>query len=593
MNYSSVNFGVKKGVDYNISDENDELYYATLPDENGIIDYEDFSNLVSIGNILSSNIPSPSKEIDEDIYDANPTFLYNYYSNLKDNIMTNKMGICGYTAIGMFLSYFDTYWDDHFIPETYDSEIDPVTSTEFNAGKHYKSPGIKDDTLANTPSINALKTNILNDGIIEDSVEYKEALDRAIMDEILAQVEENSFAGKLFSIAIANKSISPHFSLDSYGLNEDGSFVGNTVMNPNDYVEGIGVSYDIVNNVLRDYIAQNNYISDAIQIETSKMNKNLNFETEKSRIRNEIIELVQSGKPVLMGEGGFDDKNNNGVKDTYPELPDGTEDKRNERSYGHDVVAYYYNEDDDTLYGNMGWKSGGPCDLDSFFNKAITDYWSIDISSSLPQTYTDNYYFSDENRYYCPYDNGRLASVSTLDYGFADAYPTDTSTKDDFVTHTLTNDFSFKTRRYRTGYIHNEYIVMSCIRTGIREAFIEYEFDEPVYGIVVDLAHWRELSCEHLDKSSGHAGLKIWGQQDPMNPYDTGGWLNIFDLLSDSTDLTRDRTNPTSYTIEFDQPVRNFKFYSNIYNPEVCNSNKGRICIGDMKIITERDYAYL
>jgi len=85
----------------------------------------------------------------------------------------------------------------------------------------------------------------------------------------------------------------------------------------------------------------------------------------------------------------------------------------------------------------------------------------------------------------------REETIKHTDYGFADAYPIDDYTKDNFVDHQTSDGFTFRTKRYRTGYIHNEYVVMSCIKTNITEAFIEYEFDEPIYGIVVDLVHWR------------------------------------------------------------------------------------------------------
>jgi hypothetical protein len=107
---------------------------------------------------------------------------------------------------------------------------------------------------------------------------------------------------------------------------------------------------------------------------------------------------------------------------------------------------------------------------------------------------------------------------------------------------------------------HNAH-VMSCMRNGIREAYIEYEFQNPIYGVIVDLAHWREYASEWLDKNSGYAELMIYGKQDLLNPHDTGGWFACFDMLSDDKALPRDRSNPTTYIIEFNQPVNNIKFY--------------------------------
>lgn len=92
---------------------------------------------------------------------------------------------------------------------------------------------------------------------------------------------------------------------------------------------------------------------------------------------------------------------------------------------------------------------------------------------------------------------------------FADAYPIDDYTRTNYTMHTLSFGFQFQTRRYRTGYIHNEYVVMSPFRNGITEAFIEYKFDVLVSKIEVDLSHWRSLSYEWTYPSDCTAVLRI------------------------------------------------------------------------------------
>ena len=56
----------------------------------------------------SSNISS---------YDS---FLVSYFDNLTQNFGYNYKGSCVYIAIGMLLSYYDTFYDDNIIPEQYD-----------------------------------------------------------------------------------------------------------------------------------------------------------------------------------------------------------------------------------------------------------------------------------------------------------------------------------------------------------------------------------------------------------------------------------------------------------------------------------------
>lgn len=173
------------------------------------------------------------------------------------------------------------------------------------------------------------------------------------------------------------------------------------------------------------------------------------------------------------------------------------------------------------------------------------------------------------------------ATILPTDYGFADAYPTDDYTKTNYTTHTLSSGFQFQTRRYRTGYIHNEYVVMSPFRNGITEAFIEYKFDVPVSRIEVDLSHWRSLSHEWTYSSNCSAVLRI-----PLG----NGYVTVFDLLSDTTNLPTDRTNPTTYTLEFSTPVYSFQFYMQSKRININDNNRGRICIGNMNIYTKEGW---
>lgn len=65
-------------------------------------------------------------------------FASDYFINLDENAAYNKRGSCGYVAIASLLSFYDTYWNDAIIPESYDQ-----ISTALNV-----SPGIKNERLA-------------------------------------------------------------------------------------------------------------------------------------------------------------------------------------------------------------------------------------------------------------------------------------------------------------------------------------------------------------------------------------------------------------------------------------------------------------
>lgn len=184
----------------------------------------------------------------------------------------------------------------------------------------------------------------------------------------------------------------------------------------------------------------------------------------------------------------------------------------------------------------------------------------------------DNFMFSFMNSFVT--GNYFTQTIIPTDYGFQDAYPTSEYYQSTYVS-SYVDDFRFMTRRYRTGYIHNEYIVMSPIRTGITEAYIEYRFLIPVKRIEVQLSHWRSPSLELLTPTSGEAFL-----QTPASAY---SWNDEFDLLNDIT-LPIDRTNPETFAFTFDEPLYRFRFYSRIFSPISSDANRGRICIGDMTI---------
>ena len=71
----------------------------------------------------------PSLSYDGNIY-LTENYASYYYSNLKRNYSYNRMQSCGYVAISMLLSFYDTYWDDDFIPESYDEPGDSHDPTE-------------------------------------------------------------------------------------------------------------------------------------------------------------------------------------------------------------------------------------------------------------------------------------------------------------------------------------------------------------------------------------------------------------------------------------------------------------------------------
>lgn len=72
-------------------------------------------------------------------------YLISYFDNLTYNFGMNYKGSCGYVAIGMLLSYYDSYLSDDIIPEQYDINSFGESS---NMVLRRNSPGILKDIIS-------------------------------------------------------------------------------------------------------------------------------------------------------------------------------------------------------------------------------------------------------------------------------------------------------------------------------------------------------------------------------------------------------------------------------------------------------------
>ena len=122
---------------------------------------------------------------------------------------------------------------------------------------------------------------------------------------------------------------------------------------------------------------------------------------------------------------------------------------------------------------------------------------------------------------------------------------------------------------------------MSSIRRNINQAFVEYKFDSPVTGIQVDMAHWRPHDHELLTPSTGTLQLRYYPE-----PFDEDDYVVLKDFFFPFDSLTTDRTNPDLISILFPTNLTTFRFYTDNNMTNTNDSNRGRVCIGNMKVIT-------
>lgn len=112
-------------------------------------------------------------------------FVKNYYENLNQNFPVNNVGNYGYVAISLLLQYYDVYWNNNFIPNSYNNDdkcqIDSLEDALF------ESPGVDDIYLP-------LWTDE-HPEVQESDPNYEEKYNAAMRQYILDMMAGDSFVG--------------------------------------------------------------------------------------------------------------------------------------------------------------------------------------------------------------------------------------------------------------------------------------------------------------------------------------------------------------------------------------------------------------
>ena len=556
------------------------------------------------------------------------TFQNNYYSNLyfnnlRSNFGNNLFGSCTYVSIGMLLSFYDSYWNDSFVPEQYDVKASFYTTLQ--SGADFELPPVDVDSPGIAFEPGALFSNLTEQEYLETIDSYSNTyfhLKLLKMGEDLFGLSHDTLENTnyIFGMSYSEMLYFLEYYLYTYrGFSE--SFVSISSQNGtqaaikqfiiNKINDGIPVIVRAKNNALdvgHSFVAYDyDPYCDEIYVHTGwrdeYSNSSLthislnalgftelwdattilpltNFSYPMNYISSSGETLCSSNYifPQNVRVGGVDeycrDKAPTFVWDSlyhdrwslqyspYFRFSILNKNKQaifstttNEKSYTL-TIAQWQTILNDPLASNYYVY----LQLDSNTYPYWDDFWSIK-SFKQPRNYSEDVFYIDPG-----------------EYGFADAYPSDYSTENNYLLHNV-RGLQFATRRYRTGYIQNEYVVMSPIRKGFNKAFIEFKFGVPITKIEVELSHWREFSYEWLSSSTGTA---------TVDAFINGSWVTKFDMLSSTANLPTNRSNSRIYTINFGTPVYNFRFYSNSFATNTNNNNRGRICIGTLAIFPDR-----
>lgn len=192
--------------------------------------------------------------------DVYHSYLVSYFDNLTYNFGVNYKGSCGYVAIGMMLSYYDTFIDDSIIPEQYD----------------IASVGYDNNMMQRRNSPGTLKDLVYDQNNIYDNT-YGYRMGNEDYYSKIATLSNVSLHAKLITIGASRG----YFAFNS------GSPAGTNFKK----------RYNIINDYFQNVL---DYDSNDYTLET--INREIN-PNKSNEVRNFTINKVKNGEPVLLSIG--------------------------------------------------------------------------------------------------------------------------------------------------------------------------------------------------------------------------------------------------------------------------------------------------
>lgn len=534
-------------------------------------------------------------------------FSTQYFSHLKTNFGNNSHGTCTYTSLGMMLSFYDTYWDDNIIPENYDAVSESISPDYSNCVKDLPSFD------AESPGVYFEDYNEVSGLTDEQYLSYVSSHDDTFFQSKLISISQVFFNSGIYDFGLTfEKTIAliKHYLYDYRNYNNSNmpvfAVTGDTQLTKTFTIDEIRngrpvlitatsdyfnchamIAYDFDENTNEIFVHpgwKNNEgkalthvslsqlgvtgISNALSIHTEYCNSPSN-NYHSSRGNYLSSDLFAFPQDIVIVSGNY--------RDTTPAFKWKSLSAEKWSNYQESSVCIeffnFYNDeifkkvfDEEHLYTltEEQWDTVVNRTTEpSYYIKAYLVTWFVNDWGQYPYLITMNK----------PKIYQNVPFIEPHQYNFPNAYANDEETSTTFVSHTTSNGFTFKTRRYRVGYINNEYIVMSPKRKGFFEAYIEYAFTYGITRIDVSLSYWRDKTFEGINQSNGEAYI----QYLYVNQY-----INVFDLLDPSNSMPENRNEQKTYIIEFPSPVYRIRFYSSMFKLGTNNSNRGRICIGNI-----------
>lgn len=228
------------------TNDGDEIY---INNENLLDENEAFVDEISFLEQNSVNPIFPNENLPLVPFYSNIDFLKLYFSNLYDGFLHNEHGSCGYTSIGMLMSFYDCYWNKNIINTVYENGVASIASSSSTT---FNSPGLLSvDAVPNTTPLSSY---------------------------ITIQEENNTFLWKLIQIGIS-----------------EGLYTRNSI-------SSLTVNFDYMQTLINGYCADFNALGFGEMTAHSVQRTDSRF-SSYADFRNSLISLLNQGIPVCLGGG--------------------------------------------------------------------------------------------------------------------------------------------------------------------------------------------------------------------------------------------------------------------------------------------------
>lgn len=573
----------------------------------------------------NSNVQSLFNDV---VDEQDDVFLNNYatlyYSRLTNNFPINSHGTCSYVSISLLLSFFDSYWDDAFVSNTFqqNSFFDDTANYYQKVDMQpfdIESPGViseNNNEVQNLSLYDYQSFVLSNYNTYFQSFLIKTSYD--LFDRYCFENNANPYGMTLYEQTHLLSYYLTYKITPSNGAAYVTSCINNIYNDIENFivsrlVNGIPVLINTNTNVGPHTVVAYDYdsINQTIYVHSGWKDGNGNALTHVS------LEQLGASSQLLDSAVAIDYNGNHGYHSFHYHSSSNSTYCSCRMIYPSNIRAYNNTFFDtpptfrwDSLYEEKWFDYytfyievsilnhchnplitknvyvGNECTLtnaewDYVINYDAFNYYYVNVSLkclNYPYNILENYSFKQFPK---PSMNNQKTILTTDYTGYGDYYETRFNVDQNFAVHTTTSGFQFRTRRYRAGYIHNEFVTISPKRLTYKRAFIEYQFYRPIDRIDIELSLWRENEYEGLDPENDVALFQ---------EYRYGEYNILLDLLDPENELSEDRNDMSLYTFYFEKPISRLRLYAETYRNNFNNDNRGRISVGTI-IVYENPYS--